>query len=227
MQKSETIGELAKALVSVQGKLEGAKKDQQNPFFKSSYADLTSVWNACRELLVENELAVVQTSSVIEGKELVLDTTLVHTSGEWISGQLSVPLAKNDPQGLGSAMTYARRYGLSAIIGICPEDDDAEGAVQHKATTKEPVKKPVKPPKPEQTLSLDEKSLLESLKKLGELAPKEWSNKQIVLLFRNLQADIKGTSITEMFSNLTEENKVWLVKMVSEALDAFEKQADK
>jgi len=78
-------------------------------------------------------LSIVQTTSVIEGRSFVLDTLLLHTSGEWISGQLYVPLVKEDPQGLGSAMTYARRYSLMAMVGICPEDDDGESATKREA----------------------------------------------------------------------------------------------
>ena len=141
MNQSDSIGSLAKALCNVQSQLEGAKKDSLNPYFKAKYADLASVWDACRDLLGRNELAVAQTSSVIEGRDLVVDTTLMHSSGEWISGQLAVPLTKQDPQGIGSAITYARRYALSAIVGISPEDDDAEAA------TSRP--KPAKPTKGE------------------------------------------------------------------------------
>uniref|UniRef100_A0A6M3KSV1 Putative Erf family protein n=1 Tax=viral metagenome TaxID=1070528 RepID=A0A6M3KSV1_9ZZZZ len=130
MIKSETIGELAKALCIVQGKLTGAKKDSINPFYKSKYSDLASVWDACRGLLSENGLSVVQTSSPSGENTTIIDTTMIHNSGEWISGSMQVPLVKNDPQGVGSAMTYARRYGLSAIVGVCPEDDDAESATK-------------------------------------------------------------------------------------------------
>ena len=130
MEKSDTIGELAKALAAVQGKLAGAKKDSENPFFKSKYADLSSVWDSCRKLLADNGLAVVQTCSAGYGREVIrVDTILVHTSGEWISGQLDITPSKNDPQGIGSALTYARRYGLSAIVGVCQEDDDAESSM--------------------------------------------------------------------------------------------------
>jgi len=128
MLKSDTIGELTKALVNVQAKIKGAKKDEVNPFFKSKYADLSSVWEACRDLLAENGLAVIQTTSAenCQDGEIIIETILAHSSGEWIGGELLLPLAKNDPQGVGSAITYGRRYGLSAIVGICPEDDDAE-----------------------------------------------------------------------------------------------------
>ncbi len=150
MEKSETIGELAKALCVVQGNLEGAKKDSTNPFFRSKYADLSSVWEACRKLLAENGLAVVQTNTP-SSETAIIDTTLLHSSGEWISGSLEVTLTKNDPQGFGSAMTYARRYGLSAMVGICPEDDDAESATKREA----PTEKPKKAEKPkEETVNL-------------------------------------------------------------------------
>lgn len=136
MQKSDQINELATALSKVQAKIEGAKMDAENPFFKSKYATLYSVWAACRQVLTSNGLSVVQTCSIGENEGLVVDTTLLHTSGQWISGELAIKPAKDDPQGVGSAITYARRYGLAAIVGICPEDDDAESAMERKSSTK-------------------------------------------------------------------------------------------
>ncbi len=123
MQKSETIGELAKALCKVQSGLKPALKDSQNPFFKSSYADLNSVWDACRELLTSNGLAVAQMNLPTENG-VIVETMLMHSSGEWISGELFLPLAKHDPQGVGSALTYGRRYGLAAMVGIVADVDD-------------------------------------------------------------------------------------------------------
>lgn len=123
MQKSETIGELAKALCKVQAGLKPALKDSQNPYFKSSYADLNSVWDACRELLTSNGLAVAQMNLPTENG-VIVETMLMHTSGEWISGELFLPLAKHDPQGVGSALTYGRRYGLAAMVGIVADVDD-------------------------------------------------------------------------------------------------------
>ncbi len=107
----------------------GAVKDNANPFFKSKYADLSSVWEACREALVDHGLAVIQTASTNEHGASV-ETMLCHSSGEWVSETLTLPLAKHDAQGIGSALTYARRYGLSAIVGVAPEDDDGEGAAE-------------------------------------------------------------------------------------------------
>jgi hypothetical protein len=119
--------ELATALVKAQARIDGAKKDSTNPHFKNKYADLGAVWDACREALHSNGLGIVQTPCLIEG-QWALATTLVHESGEQISGYVPLLNTKGDMQGLGSAITYARRYGLAAIVGVCPEDDDGNAA---------------------------------------------------------------------------------------------------
>ena len=141
--QSQEIGKLAAALVKAQGTLKGAVKDSKNPFFKSDYADLTSVWDACRDALTSNGLAVVQTTDGIpEAIEVV--TTLMHSeTGQWISGRLPMRPVKCDPQSIGSAITYARRYGLAAIIGVCPIDDDGNAASHHKQLA--PPTPPAKP----------------------------------------------------------------------------------
>lgn len=122
-----SIGKIALALSKVQAEMRGAKKDSKNPFFKSSYADLESVWEACRELLSKNELSVAQTMSVVDGKN-ALTTILMHSSGESISGTQLINSKADDPQANGSAITYARRYGLAAIVGVIQVDDDGEAA---------------------------------------------------------------------------------------------------
>ena len=127
MSQSETISELTKALVKVQETIANPKRTEKNPFFNSLYADLATVLEVCREPLSTNGLAIVQTLDV-EGDKSVLVTTLLHTSGEWISGKQILNPVKNDPQGIGSATTYARRYGVMAIVGLAPEDDDGEAA---------------------------------------------------------------------------------------------------
>lgn len=128
MNQSEKIDLLAKALSIVQSQIEGAKLDSKNPFFKSSYADLTSVWEACRGPLTENGLSVAQTVETLADRICVV-TTLMHSSGQWIKGSLPLLLMKTDMQSLGSAITYARRYSLAAMVGVCPEDDDGEASV--------------------------------------------------------------------------------------------------
>jgi len=141
MQKSDSIAELAKALNRVQAELQPAKESAENPFFKSRYADLLSVWEACRRPLAENGLAVIQTADATGNGSVALETMLVHTSGEWVSGRLEMPLVKLDPQAVGSAITYARRYSLSALIGLATEaDDDAQAAMTPQ--TPKPAKKP-------------------------------------------------------------------------------------
>lgn len=128
MNKSESIGKLAEALSKTQAALKGAIKDCNNPFFGSQYADLSSVWEACREPLTKNGLSVVQSTDVAD-TGVIIETMLCHTSGEWISGRLKMLPTKTDPQGVGSAITYGRRYALAAMVGIAPEDDDAESAM--------------------------------------------------------------------------------------------------
>jgi hypothetical protein len=125
--QSQSIAKLAAALCKAQSQMEGAKKNSSNPHFKNSYADLESVWDACRKPLTDNGLAVIQAPEG-EGDHVVLETMLVHTSGEYISRRLPIRPTKNDPQGVGSAITYARRYALMAMVGLAPEDDDGEAA---------------------------------------------------------------------------------------------------
>ena len=127
METSTEIGQLAEALSKAQAKITGALKDSANPFFKSKYADLASVWDACREQLSANGLAVIQTTDVDPEGVLVI-TTLAHSSGEWIRGRLRMVPTKSDPQGVGSCLTYARRYALAAIVGVAQVDDDANAA---------------------------------------------------------------------------------------------------
>ena len=135
MNHSESIAKLATALSIVQGKLSHAKKDSANPFFKSKYADLESVWDACRSLLAENGLCVMQfPGEFLEGC-MSLNTILAHSSGEYIKQTMEVPVTKLDPQGAGSALTYMRRYALAAVVGVVQADDDANAAVVSKSSS--------------------------------------------------------------------------------------------
>jgi hypothetical protein len=127
MQTSESINELSAALAKAQGEITGALKDSANPFFKSKYADLASCWDACRVPLAKNGLAVIQVPETTEAG-LTLITTLAHSSGQWIRGSLPVKPKDDTPQAMGSALTYARRYALTAFIGIAQVDDDGNAA---------------------------------------------------------------------------------------------------
>lgn len=136
----ENINELAKALALAQSEIGGAKKDSSNPFFKSKYADLESVWEACRAALTKNGLSISQLVGSDE-KGLNLTTILLHSSGQSLTTKCSVPVAKqNDPQAAGSAITYFRRYQLAAIVGVYQTDDDANLA-SDKQTYRVPIGK--------------------------------------------------------------------------------------
>ncbi len=127
IETSPDVGELAKALAVAQGKIAAASKSAINPHFNKSYADLASVWEACREPLTSNGLSVVQlplTSGALVG----VSTTLLHASGQWMRSTLWMTPERPGPQAAGSCLTYARRYALSAVAGVAPDDDDANGA---------------------------------------------------------------------------------------------------
>lgn len=160
MNKSETIGALAAALAKAQGEMGAAIKDAANPFFKSRYADLAAVVDALKKPFASNGLSYVQTTDADE-TSVYVETLLMHSSGEWISGRLKMPVSKpNDPQALGSAMTYCRRYGLQAIAGIPADDDDGNAAA---GKDKAPEQKPAAP-------DAEGKKLLEGAQTLAALA---------------------------------------------------------
>ena len=122
---SPKITELAEAMIQVQQALSPALKDAENSFTNSRYATLHSIMNACRDALLEHGIWLTQYPVSVEANQLGLVTKVVHAeTGQWQYSLLTMPLPKNDPQGYGSAMTYARRYGLSALVGIVTENDD-------------------------------------------------------------------------------------------------------
>jgi len=128
MKQSDSIGSLCKALVLAQGEMGGAVKDSANPFFKSKYADLTSVVKAIKEPFAKHGLGYTQFPIRSESGVGVV-TRLIHESGEWLEEEYILPMVKMDPQSAGSAITYARRYALQAMAGIPTADDDAESAM--------------------------------------------------------------------------------------------------
>lgn len=131
IERSETIKELATALAKAQGALRPAAKDAENPHFKSKYADLSAVWEACRGPLASNGLSVIQLPADSEPGRMALTSMLLHASGEYISATYSIKLMQDTAHGAGSALTYLRRYALAALVGIvADEDDDGNGASQ-------------------------------------------------------------------------------------------------
>ena len=128
MKTSDSIAALSKALVGAQAEMGGAVKDSANPFFKSKYADLTSVVKAVKEPFAKHGLAYTQFPIRNESGVGVV-TRLIHESGEWLESEYTLPVIKADPQAAGSCITYARRYALQSLAGIPTADDDAEAAM--------------------------------------------------------------------------------------------------
>ena len=133
MNQSQDITELSRAMLQVQQGIRPAMKDATNPFTRSNYATLNSVMESCRDALLSQGILFTQLPCPapveLGAGHIGLETRLIHAeSGQWISSMAVIPLPKNDPQGMGSAITYARRYSLCAMLGIVTEDDDGESA---------------------------------------------------------------------------------------------------
>src|SRR5665647_998226 len=140
MNKSESITNLAKALASFQNEVQNPKNTADNPFFKSKYAPLNDVLNLVRPLLSKHGLSVLQSPSG-NGSDIIISSILMHSSGEWIEPDpLVLKADKATAQGAGSAITYGRRYSISAMLGISSEDDDDGNHATSK--TLEPPKVP-------------------------------------------------------------------------------------
>lgn len=119
------------AFLKLQAAIKPAIKDATNPAFKSRYADLAAVWEAVKKPLTDNGFSVIQ-SPDFEGADMWLKTTILHVSGEKIEGRYPIRPVKQDPQGFGSAITYARRYSLSAMLGVIADEDDDGNAASAK-----------------------------------------------------------------------------------------------
>ena len=132
MKTSDDIKQITGALLKAQMDMQGAKKGNTNPFFKSAYADLPTVMEVCKTPLNNNGILILQ--PVVND---VVETYLIHASGEWMCSETRIVCKEsNNPQAYGSAITYARRYGLQSMLFIPAEDDDGEGATDHNRVTK-------------------------------------------------------------------------------------------
>jgi hypothetical protein len=131
LTSSENIGAIAPALIKAQSQMQGISKEGKNPAFKSKYVTLDSILDTLRPILTSNGLMLTQGSQQPETMQTVtVESRIIHTSGEWISTTVTIPVTKPDAHGLGSALTYGRRYSVSALLAIsADEDDDANGAV--------------------------------------------------------------------------------------------------
>ena len=155
---SATIGKLAESLAAAQAEIEDAKKDAVNPHFKNRYATLSSVRAAVTAAFSKHGLSVTQTFEPHGTDAVMVVTWLFHKSGEWLCSRLYMPVSKKDPQGFGSAISYARRYALAAIAGVASDDDDGE-----EATKPGPVKAQPKSTQPKAPSGVDVAAILESL----------------------------------------------------------------
>ena len=140
MKKSDYIQNLALALIEFQGEVINPPNTTANPFYSSRYCPLSELLNRMRPLLSKHNLAVIQSASG-DGEKVSIETILIHKSGEWIEVcPLILALDKPTPQGAGSAITYGRRYALSAILGISSEDDDDANLAEKPVKEKKPAR---------------------------------------------------------------------------------------
>lgn len=202
--QSENIGELAAALAKAQAEVGTVHKDSANPYFKSSYASLAAVWEATRPILSKHGLSIVQLPSHDESGYYV-ETMLMHGSGQWIKSRTYMKPAKDDPQGIGSLISYARRYALQAVTMVCPDDDDGEAAMGR------PASKPATPPQPAkkvETAPKQEKPAVEapSAKEEAKTDAKKFNGENHKALFEELiKADITPDEFLETYKFLKHE----------------------
>lgn len=131
MYKSENIAELSAALVNLQSEIQSVETDATNPHLQSKFASLTALWEGVRPLLTKHGLAVIQMPGYNQVGEdidkLMIETVVLHTSGQYIGSEFLMHLVKRDPQGIGAAISYGRRYAFSSILGLTTvQDDDGE-----------------------------------------------------------------------------------------------------
>ena len=220
--QSENINELALALSKVQGAIQPAKKDSNNPFFKSKYADLTSVWESCREELSTNQIAVVQGLDDTE-THLVVMTTLIHSSGQWMKSKMMISKTMADKgqqkerpmtaQEIGAATTYLRRFSLASVVGICTEDDD--GNIASGKQVEQPRQMQKAAAQPVATLTIAQFNILES--QLAQLP--EYREKLMVYL-KNSQGitDLRYISPNMFVSIMNESKKHMMTKKETEKM---------
>lgn len=147
-EQTNALDKILPAVLAVQSKATHVQKGTDNPFFKSKYADLSDIWGAIKDLMAENNLIVTHSMSQNEAKEY-LTTRIYHVSGQYLESVCPINPVKNDPQAYGSAVTYMRRYSLSALLGIVTDlDDDGNDASGRTSEQKPQVKK--QEPKPQQ-----------------------------------------------------------------------------
>jgi len=217
IETSQELGDLAKALAAAQAEIIAATKDASNPYFKSSYATLSSVWDACRGPLTKHGLSVAQLPINQNGAVGVV-TTLLHSSGQWMRSALFAKPEKDTPQAIGSTLTYVRRYALSAVVGVAPEDDDGNEGSGKNDKAQRADKVPAKPSEP-----MADKQQIQRVHLLKEKLG-GWTGKDNDLYKKALAAykDADGQPVTTS-TNLTQSQISNLLKRME---DQFQRQAE-
>jgi predicted regulator of amino acid metabolism with ACT domain len=203
VNKSETITELAKALVKFNSEVNKIAKDADNPFFKNNYATLDTIIDEIRPILSKHGLSIMQIPSG-DGQNVTLKTLLLHESGEWLeSDELTMKPVKNDPQAVGSCITYARRYSLAAFLSLnTGEDDDGNGATYGKDKPKPKSNSGQAPNKPQGNGGngkASEKQMKMIHAKIAHVATLTQTDKQTV------EDTLKGNINTENLSDLSSQ----------------------
>jgi len=152
VKTSDSIAQLAPALVAAQGTIKAVPKDGKNPAFRSKYATLDAIMEAVRPALAAQGLTVVQgvihPETSAEGRlvGITVETRVIHSSGEWVASVVPVPVAKADAHGLGSALSYGRRYGISALLALTTDEDDDGNAAATSTNRSAPAPRRQEPP---------------------------------------------------------------------------------
>ncbi|MCC2347105.1 ERF family protein [Bacillus anthracis] len=205
MNKSDTITELAKALVRFNSEVNKIAKDADNPFFKNNYATLDTIIDEIRPILSKHGLSIMQIPSG-DGQNVTLKTLLLHESGEWLeSDELTMKPVKNDPQAVGSCITYARRYSLAAFLSLnTGEDDDGNGATYRKGNKQNQKSNSGQAPNRLQGNSSNGKASEKQLKmihaKIAHVATLTQTDKQMVE--ETLKNQVGFTNLSEISSQL-------------------------
>ena len=205
MNKSDTITELAKALVKFNSEVNKIAKDADNPFFKNNYATLDTIIDEIRPILSKHGLSIMQIPSG-DGQNVTLKTLLLHESGEWLeSDELTMKPVKNDPQAVGSCITYARRYSLAAFLSLnTGEDDDGNGATYGKGNKQNQKSNSGQAPNRLQGNSSNGKASEKQLKmihaKIAHVATLTQTDKQMVE--ETLENQVGFTNLSEISSQL-------------------------
>ncbi|THG55521.1 ERF family protein [Bacillus sp. HUB-I-004] len=205
MNKSDTITELAKALVKFNSEVNKIAKDADNPFFKNNYATLDTIIDEIRPILSKHGLSIMQIPSG-DGQNVTLKTLLLHESGEWLeSDELTMKPVKNDPQAVGSCITYARRYSLAAFLSLnTGEDDDGNGATYRKGNKQNQKSNSGQAPNRLQGNSSNGKASEKQLKmihaKIAHVATLTQTDKQMVE--ETLKNQVGFTNLSEISSQL-------------------------